>query len=120
MKIFALGLCARSFLRLARSSLRLASAPIERSASACFCFNSCSRAPMRAAKLHPGQRDFAPLVLHLAKDAFLLSLLDGFFLPASRTHQHVAGSRVNIGQSDPLIAQDEFAHLVGGVSYRAI
>src|SRR5271157_6660536 len=48
LKIFALGLCSSSFLRLARSSLRLASAPIERSASACFCFNSCSRASMRA------------------------------------------------------------------------
>src|SRR5713101_6087751 len=28
-------------------------------------------------KLHPGQRDFAPFVLHLGKDAFLLSLLGG-------------------------------------------
>ena len=72
------------------------------------------------AELRPGQRDFAPFVLHLGKDAFLLSFLGGFFLPASRTHQHVAGSRVNIGQGDPLIAQDEFAHLVGVFSYRAI
>src|SRR5271166_2632104 len=39
-------------------------------------------------KLHPGQGDFAPFVLHLGKDAFLLSLLGDFFLPASRTHQH--------------------------------
>jgi hypothetical protein len=37
----------------------------------------------------------------------LLSFLGGFFLPASRTHQHVAGSRVNIGQGDPLIAQEQ-------------
>src|SRR5712671_4010941 len=48
LKIFALGLCSSSFLRLARSSLCLASAPIERSASACFCFNSCSRTSIRA------------------------------------------------------------------------
>jgi len=34
-------------------------------------------------ELHPGQRDLAPFVLHLGKDAFLLSLLGGFFLPAS-------------------------------------
>jgi hypothetical protein len=42
-----------------------------------------------------------------AKMHFLLSFLGGFFLPASRTHQHVTGSRViNIGKRDPLIAQD--------------
>ena len=34
-------------------------------------------------EFRPGQRDFAPFVLHLCQDAFLLSFLGSFFLPAS-------------------------------------
>src|ERR1700738_4198372 len=44
------------------------------------------------AELHPGQRNFAPFVLHLGKDAFLLILLGGLFLPARRTQRHIADS----------------------------
>ena len=111
MKIFALELCSSPSLRWTRSSLRLVFAPLKRSASASFCFNSCSRASMRAvssARANATSRR----VLHLCQDAFLLSFLGSFFLPASCTHQHVTGSRVNIGQGDSFIAQDEFAHLV--------
>ena len=62
-----------------------------------------------SARANATSRRLAPPLPGCVSAQFSRQLL----LPASFTHQHVAGSRMNIGQGDPFIAQDEFAHLVG-------